>query len=427
MKKITSFEIDESNMSALAQSRVFSVSGDEGAVFNLTVTTPTKFYNFVSKTFQTSQSSETTLSNTRLDGGLFIGDIDFPADADGEVYTLNLIALPHFETEIDPLIQDLNNIFLTRTITQVADVVVTFQSKPLTTANFEGSSHSRTATATQSPTVTTPVTVDIDWEFENAATDAKGFGFIPVATLRRENADSSLGPSVPVDDSSFYAGGSIVINDTISDDGGGSSHFNYVVDTISDVSVGDKVVSVSSGSLSGTPTLTRAAIFKNDTRSPNSPFIKLSSGQVFANGVTLSTFSFGINGIKKTTGIDMVINEMTLTQTPLTKTVNGAVDNSTTITLAGTYGISRGAYLEGFGMDNSTNNPITEVGSPGASSGEVTVTVAQTLSAGTVLNVEGSSNKYTVKGSITINKFPQSNTTVFLDLDSILTLGTQSP
>ena len=55
------------------------------------------------------------------------------------------------------------------------------------------------------------------------------------------------------------------------------------------------------------------------------------------------------------------------------------------------------------------------------------VTVAQTLSAGTVLNVEGSSNKYTVKGSITINKFPQSNTTVFLDLDSILTLGTQSP
>ena len=77
-------------------------------------------------------------------------------------------------------------------------------------------------------------------------------------------------------------------------------------------------------------------------------------------------------------------------------------------------------------MDNSTNNPITQIGSPGASSGEVTVTVAQTLSAGTVLNVEGSSNKYTVKGSITINKFPQSNTTVFLDLDSILTLGTQS-
>jgi len=102
------------------------------------------------------------------------------------------------------------------------------------------------------------------------------------------------------------------------------------------------------------------------------------------------------------------------------------VDNSTNITLNGTYGISKGAYLEGFGMNNSVNNPITEVATPSSSAGTVVTTTAQVLDAGTVLNVEGSSDSYTVRGSVTINQFPISNKTIYLDLDSILTLGTQS-
>ena len=426
MKLITNFEIDQSDMSALSQTRNYTVSGDEGARFNLRVTTPTKFYNFVTKAFQTAQTSETTLSNVELDEGSFFGEILFPADTDGEVYTIDLVALPHFDTQISNSIKESNSIKLTKTITQVADITITFQSKPTTTANFEGSSHSRTATATQSPTVTTPVTVDIDWEFENDQSDERGFGFVPVATLRRDAADSSLGPFITMDDSSWYVFGSAVINDTVSDDGGGSSHFNYKVDTISDLTTGMTITGVSSGTLSGTPSLSRVAIYSDTANFPGKPFIKLSASQVFADGITLTTKGRGVNAIKKSSGIDITINEMTLTQTPLTKTVRAAVDNSTTITLNGTYGVSKGAYLEGFGMNNATNNPIDEVTTPSSSAGDVVVTVAQTLDAGTVLNVEGSSNKYTVKGSITINKFPTSNTTVYLDLDDILTLGTAS-
>jgi len=427
MKRITGFTIDQSNLSALAQSRSFFVSGDAGAKFNLRVTTPTKFYNFVSKTFVTTESSETTLSNVTLDTGSFSGDIAFPADADGETYTIDLFALPHFDTKISDNVQEKGDVVLTRIIVQVADVVVTFQSRPTTTANFTSGTHSQTATATQSPTVSTPVTVDIDWTFENDSSDARGFGFTPVQQLRRSKlADGSLGSSISMEDRSWFTFGSATIADTKSDDGGGSSHYNYKVDSISDLTTGMTVTAVSSGSLSGTPTLTKVALQKRDTPFPNAPFVKLSSAQVFADGVTLTLKGTGVNAINKAADTIIVINEMTLTQKPLTKTVRADVDNSTNITLNGTYGISKGAYLEGFGMNNSVNNPITEVATPSSSAGTVVTTTAQVLDAGTVLNVEGSSDSYTVRGSVTINQFPISNKTIYLDLDSILTLGTQS-
>ena len=58
--------------------------------------------------------------------------------------------------------------------------------------------------------------------------------------------------------------------------------------------------------------------------------------------------------------------------------------------------------------------------------GQITSTVNQTLSAGTVLNIIGSSNSYTITGDITVNKMPANGTTVYLDLDALLTLGTES-
>jgi len=427
MKLITDFRIDQSNLSALAQSRSFFVSGDVGARFNLRVTTPTKFYNFVSKTFVTTESSETILSNVTLDTGSFSGDIAFPADTDGETYTVDLFALSHFDTKISDTVQEKGDVVLTRTIVQVADVVVTFQSKPATTANFTSGTHSQTATATQSPTVSTPVTVDIDWTFENDASDARGFGFTPNGLLRRSKlADGSLGSSIEVGDSAWYAFTNATITDTKSDDGGGSGHYNYRVDSIADLTPGMTVTGVSSGGLDGTPTLTQVALQKKHTAFPNAPFIKLSSAQVFADGITLELKGKGVNAINRAVDTVITINETTLTQKPLTKTVRAHVDDSTNVTLNGTYGISKGAYLEGFGMDNSVNNPITEVATPSSSAGTVVTTTAQNLTAGTVLNVEGSSNSYTVKGSITINQFPISNTTIYLDLDSILTLGTAS-
>jgi hypothetical protein len=117
---------------------------------------------------------------------------------------------------------------------------------------------------------------------------------------------------------------------------------------------------------------------------------------------------------------------MKLTQTPLTKTVRTDSSSSTTLALNGTYGLSKGAYIEAYGVNNSSNNPIAQISDPDASGGEILLTVAQSLAAGTVLNIIGSSNSYTLKGSITMDTFPSSNKTIYFDLGKILSLGTNA-
>ena len=110
---------------------------------------------------------------------------------------------------------------------------------------------------------------------------------------------------------------------------------------------------------------------------------------------------------------------------PLTTTVRGAISSSTTVNVNGTYGISKGAYIEGFGVNNSSNNPLTAV-SISETAGSITTTIAQTLTANTTLNILGSSNSYKITGDITIDKMPTTNKTIYLDLDKILTRGTAS-
>ena len=58
--------------------------------------------------------------------------------------------------------------------------------------------------------------------------------------------------------------------------------------------------------------------------------------------------------------------------------------------------------------------------------GRITTTTAQTLAGGTTLNIIGSSNSYTITGDITINKVPSVASSIYLDLDKLLTLGTAS-
>ena len=108
-------------------------------------------------------------------------------------------------------------------------------------------------------------------------------------------------------------------------------------------------------------------------------------------------------------------------------TVRGAISDSTAIDVNGTYGISKGAFIEGFGVDNSVSNPIAAVATADSAAGRITTTTAQTLASGTTLNIIGSSNSYTITGDITINKVPSvPDTTIYLDLDKLLTLGTAS-
>lgn len=431
MKLITSFDIDTFNMSQLAQSRGYAIVGDPGAVFSIRITTAdSKSYNFTTTVFDAVETSACRLANVVLDGNTFNGQIVFPADTSA-VYTVELTTSPHFNTKISEEVQGItsdgidlsyNAIIAKKSIEQIANINVVFDTIAATTANYTAGSLDQTVTATQSPIVVTPLTKDIDWTLSNTATDAKGFGFTPVQTLRKVVSEAgSLGLNVDIKDTAWYAETTITIDDVQSEEGGESSHYNYDVTKISNLSIGMVVTGVSSGSLSGTPTIATVKIAKSGKLN-----IALSVSQVFADGVVLTVRAYGISTINKALEMNMEINDMVLTQTPLTKTIRGAVSSSTDITVNGTYGISEGAFIEGFGVNNSVSNPLTDVSVPSSTAGTIVTTTAQTLAANTVINIIGSSDTYTVKGSITVNSFPSASKTIYLDLDEILTLGTAS-
>ena len=58
--------------------------------------------------------------------------------------------------------------------------------------------------------------------------------------------------------------------------------------------------------------------------------------------------------------------------------------------------------------------------------GAMVVTLTQVLRKGTVLRFDGSHEQVNLSGVININSYPSENTTIYLDLEKIITLGSAS-
>jgi len=421
MKLIRGLKINRGNISTLKETRQYTVTGDKESVFSLQVKTSAgKFYNFSTNAFDTTETSVCRLKNQVLENGVYNGQIVFPADTDGETYTILLFAEPHFNTELhSDFVGDINGVVLQHNptlyqvdITQVADVSVTFTVSG-TSSNFSTATMAQSVIVSQSPTVNDPIKTTISWTINNIDDDLKGLGLVPAINLSDE-----------VPSRMWHSASSFVIDDTRSDDGGGSSHFNYIVDSIDDLSV-DMVVT--SGAANGA-TLTQVY-----TSESNNPVVKFNTSKVLPNNTTIPVKGYGASTINKTTpSINVVFSGFELTQKPLTTTVRGTGNTDRTqVDVNGTYGIGKSevvgvnTYVEGFGVNNSTDNPIRGV-SAGEDDGYLILTTNQTLIEGTVLSIINSSNSYTLTGDITINKMPTSNKIIYLDLDKILTLGTSS-
>tara|TARA_R110002020_G_scaffold6815_7_gene28909 strand:+ start:674 stop:2641 length:1968 start_codon:yes stop_codon:yes gene_type:complete len=96
---ITDFNIDYNDIKAAGETRMFTVSGDNGAVFSLEVTnedSPKKYYNFSTRLFQTAP---TKLKNVTISGGSYNGNIAFPTVTDADQYDFNLFAESIYNTK----------------------------------------------------------------------------------------------------------------------------------------------------------------------------------------------------------------------------------------------------------------------------------------------------------------------------------------
>ena len=225
-----------------------------------------------------------------------------------------------------------------------------------------------------------------------------------------------------------------------------------MLDDTSNITVGSVITAVDGGSLSGTPSV--ISIVEN--------LVTISSAQTFADNRVLTFKTTGVSNIETATKTNTstglafrtanlsqrltnIVNRTTIARTgggspdeildaqTVTKTVraDGSVSEATdgsssTVTLNGTYGIAGSdvSTITGLGIANN-NTLVSEIGTPSASAGALTLNNAVLLDAGQEVVFVGSSQSVALTGAqILIDSYPTSALTVNLDLDTFITPGT---
>lgn len=397
MKKIHSLHIDISDIPAVETVRNISISADVGAKFTMIIieSGTLKYYDFIDKTFEAGHNNINNNLNITMASKRFVHNITFPAG--GATYIIKLIA--NEDTEISG---HSNKKIITKSITQIGtDPTVTFTFATANTNNYStfpttqkqgsGASHDK---------------FDINWTATNPTNDSYGFG------LRFKDA---------TDDSFTGADWYCTTTDTV--DGAVTSSTTVVVDDLTGIGIGSLVTGVSSGSLSGTPSITGI-----DTTTKT---LTLSSEQTFADGITLTFKAYGAKAIFYATGAKFTFETGTMNFSRYTKNIRSG-SSGTTINLNNTHGIAGGNHvtISGIGIDNSSANAVTSVTADADGSGTdgaIVVQLSQSgLTVGSSISFKGSYPTIDFSSSISINNYPTSNLSVYLDLDRLITVGAAS-
>ena len=406
MKKISNLQMNTADIPNAATIRSFVVNGEIGATFTMIAlqTGTQKYYNFTSGEFENGHNSNSNLIVT-LSQKKYRNNIVFP-EGSGD-YIIKLIPSEGTTTQAG---------VITKSITKLGtNATITF-----TLATNNAVNYATFPTTDSTGSVDTVSNVSFDWDITNwnGAADAGSYG------LKVINEATSGIPVIPED--YWYFTTTETVNGAV------SSGKYVVVDDLTDIGLGSTITGVSSGSLTGTPRVTAI-----DTATKT---LTITSAQTFADGITLTFRAYGKSAIKNAIDVDLQftstsqlgIKAITLTTTPLTQTVRANSSASTTITLNDTLGISGGSTIkyQGLNVNNTSSNRVVSVATPDpngvASDGAITVELAQTLTAGTVLTFSYVYKTVNLTGNITVNKYPTSNRNIYFDIDKIITVGTQS-
>tara|TARA_R100000742_G_C4278214_1_gene100781 strand:+ start:1878 stop:3146 length:1269 start_codon:yes stop_codon:yes gene_type:complete len=416
-KLINLVQIDQSSMSASAQSRSLKVVGEIGAAFIVNVikingTSKESYYNFKTRAFTNAFIADNSLTVV-MNSNTFVLPISFPADATGEVYSI--IVIPSKNTVFKN-----GGSVVNKKITQVGQTTVYLEldegteiNSDLTdkyTANPPDTTVSSIGSTVQSGSTRVP----ISWTLTNTSSDTNGFGFML--------PDRPASNQFTIPDTYWFTQQVQVCDGTI------SSSTTVVLDSVTNLVVGMSLVALSSGSISGSPIIT----------SIDGNTVTLSVAQSVNDGVSLYFRAYGPTLISKVFGLNISFSGIVAKGTQLTKTVRSnttfpASDGAVTLNLNGTYGIAGASLvrISGYNInENANNNLITSV-SASSSAGSVNVTfagsaddvVSSIVPIGTTVYINGSHQEIKIEGTVTINKYPASNAKLALDLTKFITHG----
>jgi hypothetical protein len=405
--RINSFQIDTSEMSNIAQSRRYTVSGDVGASFTIVAlqnpsssSTHTLYYDFNSDAFESGHNNNQNNLNVTLTSTTHKGNINFP-DGGGD-FVIKLIQTNSDTTNI-----------ISKSISKVSTITtLTFQAETSNTNSYE-----TFPTATSKGVLGTSGSVSFNWAITNKKTDANGFGLLQNTSTTFEELNLTRESSIITQiENAWYFKTTNTVNGAI------TSATQFKVDDLTDIVVGMVITGVSPGSLTGEPFITNI--------NTEDKTITISSAQTFADGITLTFKAYGSDNIFNAIGARFTFNAVTVTPTILTKAMRNDNDSDQTLDLVDTYGIAGGNVVTyvGVNVDNDTSNRVTEVTTADVdgNNGVITVETAQSLAQGVVLTFIGCFAIINFSGNITINSYPNADRTINFDVDKFLSVGAAS-
>ena len=430
MKKITNIVLDGSKMKTSVNTRSLKVFGDIGSVFSLQIKNNAgNFYDFNTRAFSSTYTSVSTL-NVELKSNYYNTSINFPASSGGDIYTVKILAQPHFNTEIgENSVYRKTKYFWQKTINQsAADPTVTFtweySAKMDVIAlwfSSIGNAGQISGASTRSLTALTADKLDISTTLSTHG-DATDAGVALSNESYSGSNTQTFGDEVLFwqTATTFYETTSASTHDA------GAASTMLILNTTEGLVVGMKIHSIESngGYESGS---TEIVSIDSTTQ------VTLSEGKQWATAKDIVFNAYGASLIKEASGVGIVpgdIGEASLVQ--LTKQVRTATTTSgETIDVRGTGGIGKGATVrtEGLNMASSASACTVSSISQSVDNGAITIVNGEfgPLRVGQIMYFDGFSNQVKINNAkINIIKYPTSNQVIYFDLTKILTAGRNS-
>jgi len=430
MKLINKITIDQSPMPSALTVRQFTVFGDPGAVFSLTITNEDNhFYNF-SEELDKNNALKTAigfsatparlLPKTINNNGEYVGVIQFPAITDDDVYSITLYAESVSDTFLDSNFED-KTTYILPNIHKYLDTTVTF-SLVSAGSNSVYNDYPSNVTAKGFSSLLLQDnnlfnTVAISWNVTLGSSQfviarqpvITDFQFTTTSTSKTAGSSTKIVEVADITGLSKNMGVSgtgIASGSVITDIVAGYIDTNNSSDIEDIYIIPKKVITDLNGvqkvgdDPGGTVTIDKASSYNA--------------------GITLTFTGKGSDSSKVFNNTIFSLQNLLLTIDPVVTTTDAAVSNSTTIPITSTNGIKAAdtVLITGIGITNAS--PHVDAISSGVN---VTASAAQTIENGQTLTFTGSSRSATITADVNVLKFGKDDITLTLALDNILTVG----
>ena len=416
-------------MASAKVSRQFTVEGDPGAVFSITVINEdSHFYNFseeldkngVLKTALAFAAAGAKLALKTIDDtGVYQGYIEFPAITDDDVYSITLEADSFSNTTLASSLSS-NNAYVLPNIYKYHDTTITFS---LLSAGSSGSYNTLPSNVTSTgishsvSSATTLKIIPISWPVTLSGSQfviakqpvTSDFQFTTTKTSRTAGASTKSVEATSVKGLSVgmgISGTGIASGSVITDitpgylDANKSSDLEDVYVVPKAIATNVNGVQVISDDLGGTITIDKSSTFDA--------------------GITLTFTGKGSSASSEFNKTSFAFKNALLTIDPVVTTLDAVASNSTTIPLTSTNGIKAAETVLMTGIGVTPTSPHVDTVNAGVS---VVVSVAQTIENGQTVTFTGSSRSATITADLHVTSHGTDNMTLTLALDNILTVA----